>query len=128
MYENILEEARELIDEIKQRLDLTLKEIEEITTKLEEYHRELNELSPLRGTIEYKWVRNKVGKKYWYYYLRVYDGGKLRSIYLGPRIPQEIVKRARDRVEFRELDYKIRNLSQRLDKLMTSLSEARFLL
>ena len=42
---------------------------------------EISRLKPERGSLEYKWVKNKAGKRYYYWYLRVWENGRLRSIY-----------------------------------------------
>jgi len=112
-----------------------VRRIHEITERISELERrrevllnELTKLRPLKGTIEYKWVLNKIGKRYYYYYLRVYDNGKLRSIYLGPTIPEDIWQGKKDRAKARAIQAELRRINKELISLYRKLARIRNLL
>jgi len=84
--------------------------IQELEAEREKIVREMSELKPLIGCIEYKYVLNKIGKKYYYFYLRRLVDGKLRSIYLGKSIPEGLIKAREDR-------YRLRFYKQELKKI-----------
>ena len=74
------------------------------------------------GCIVYKWVRNKRGKKYYYYYLHVRDGGKLIAIYLGKNADRAAAIRRAKRLrkailqallKLEQLEHEIRWLNER---------------
>ena len=88
--------------------------IGELEAEEEEIVREIAELKPLEGCIEYKWVLNKIGRKYWYFYLRRLEGDRLRSIYIGRQIPDELIEAKRDRERLRELNRKLKSVREQL--------------
>ena len=98
-----------------------MKEIEWINHRIarledeeSEIVREIAELEPLEGCIEYKWVLNKIGRKYWYFYLRRLEGDRLRSIYIGKKVPEELIKARKDREILRELNRRLKRVREQL--------------
>jgi len=62
--------------------------MKEILEQLREIASQLQELAEALKPHEncypvYKWVYNKVKKRYWYWYLHCYDGNGMHSIYIG---------------------------------------------
>ena len=93
------------------------KEIESLEAEESEIVREMAGLEPLEGCIEYKWVKNKIGRRYWYFYLRRKRGEHLISIYIGKKIPEELIKAKADREKLRMLKKKLREVRERLKGL-----------
>ena len=62
----------------------------------------------------FKWVRNKVGKVYYYWYLHIKDKGKTRSIYIGRELPSDLMKSIEDKVRRRLLEARLKNVSSRI--------------
>jgi len=76
-------DARELV-RIEERLsdvESSLKRLEEALSVVEPLVRFYEEYGDCY--LERTWVKNKVGDKYYYYYLKCRDKGGVRSIYLG---------------------------------------------
>ncbi|MFP3156971.1 MAG: hypothetical protein RXO25_02725 [Caldivirga sp.] len=76
-------DARELV-RIEERLsdvEASLKRLEEALSVVEPLVRFYEEYGDCY--LERTWVKNKVGDKYYYYYLKCRDKGGVRSIYLG---------------------------------------------
>jgi len=88
--------------------------IRELEAEEEEIVREIAELKPLEGCIEYKWVLNKIGRKYWYFYLRRLENDTLKSIYLGKKVPEELIEAKRDRERLKELNRKLKSVREQL--------------
>jgi len=84
---------------------------------------ELSRLKPERGTLEYKPVRNKLGYTYRYWYLRVWRNGKLRSIYLGSKIPESLFQRIQDRNRARALMKELREVEGELCRITNALAK-----
>lgn len=62
--------------------------MKELVAQLREIASQLEELAEALKPHEncypvYKWVYNKIKKKYWYWYLHCYDSNGMHSIYLG---------------------------------------------
>jgi len=87
--------------------------MEEEKRLLDEINKVTSEATPLRGTLVYKWVKNKIGKRYWYWYLHVKEGKKTRSIYIGSSIPKSYSKGVAARSRVRELEARLRHVSRR---------------
>lgn len=100
------------------------RELKEIDEKEREINDEIAKLSPRKGTLVYKWVKNKVGKKYWYWYLHVRENGKTRSIYLGSTIPPEIAQGIEDRRRLHALSAKLKMLEKRKEEILEKISIA----
>ena len=79
-------------------------------------------LSPMHGCLEYKAVKNPAGHTYHYWYLRVHDGLKLRSIYLGKSIPEHVLKGMADREKLRQLKKELNDVCERITKIYKVLS------
>jgi len=88
--------------------------LEELETEREKIVREMSELKPLVGHIEYKYVLNKIGKKYYYFYLRRLEDGKLRSYYLGKEIPDSLIKARNDRYRLRALKDELKRIERQI--------------
>lgn len=103
------------------RLSMLLRKYCELLEVKERLTAEINEVCsravPLRGSLVYKWVLNKVKKKYWYWYLHVKEDGRTRSIYLGARVPEWIVKGIEARYKVRMLEARLRRVARRIDEL-----------
>ena len=99
-----------IIDLISKRLYALLEDYRELERREKEILDELSRLEPLRGTLEYKWVTNKTGKRYWYWYLRVRERGRLRSIYIGKELPTKLFKKAQDRARAKLLQRELRRI------------------
>jgi len=104
-------------------IERVLKRKKELEAKRDRILEELSKLKPEKGTLEYKWVRNKIGMTYYYWYLRVYENGKLRSIYLGKNIPNELLKGIEDRRKAKRLVSELRIINQELIKIERGLRE-----
>jgi len=61
----------------------------------------------------YKWVLNKIGKKYWYWYLHVKQNGRTRSIYIGKEVPENIIRGIAARKKVRELERQLKEVAER---------------
>jgi len=84
----------------------------------------LKRASPIKGSLVYKWVKNKVGNRYWYWYLHVKDGNRTRSIYLGKQIPPEYIQGIETRRVVRNLESRLRTVVKRKLELEKKLREA----
>jgi len=104
----LLEAYRELLEE----KNTITKELDEIYSKY----------SPIKGSLVYKWVKNKIGKKYWYWYLHVKEGNRTRSIYIGAKVPKEIIKSINERARIRRLEARLRYITERMEKIEEALS------
>jgi len=80
---------------------------------LEEINRILAESGIVKGYLVYKWVLNKVGKRYWYWYLHVREGNRTRSIYIGKEVPQNIIRGIAARRKVRDLERQLREIAER---------------
>jgi len=105
-YRHILESVASLYEEVKRLEQLEeqlLKQIQEI----------ISQHAPVKGTPVYKWVKNKIGKRYWYWYLHVKKGGRIRSIYLGKQLPDWVVEGVSARHRVRILERRLKEVSRR---------------
>jgi len=132
-YEDTSED--DVLSEIQSGLRELAETIEKIKARVREIRRErdrlVKELSGLvyqHGWVEYKWVKNKVGNRYYYYYLRFREGKTKRSVYLGKQIPPRIMELMRNKERARaiykrlkELDKEERELLKRIDRAIYSL-------
>ena len=76
--------------------------------------KEISKLGDFRGSLVYKWVRNKAGKQYWYWYLHVKENGRTRSIYLGRELHESFFKARRERERKRALEKRLKEISSRI--------------
>jgi len=116
-----LSSLSESITSLLKGIERRLQELEERRQRLLD---EISSLRPGSGTLEYKWVLNKVGRKYYYWYLRVRKGSSLRSIYLGKRVPDKIFLQIEDRKRLRELQRELDSISEEIMKLQKKLYKA----
>ena len=107
----------EVLGEMNGQIKSLEKRLEELETEREEIIRKMSELSPLRGCIEYKPVKNKIGKKYYYFYLRRLENGRLRSIYLGREIPEWLMKAANDREKLRAYKQELKRIEKQIKSI-----------
>jgi len=113
-----------LVEELKRVLERK----EELEVKRKEVLNELAKLKPESGTLEYKPVKNKAGDTYYYWYLRKWEGGKLKSIYLGKSVPSSLIKRIEDRKKARRLMKELRLVERELQRINRALNEVRYIL
>lgn len=59
-------------------------------------------------TLDYRWVRNAAGRRYWYWYMICYEGGRRYHRYIGSSLPRELVESLRARREARVLAERLR--------------------
>ncbi|RLE84208.1 MAG: hypothetical protein DRJ67_10920 [Thermoprotei archaeon] len=105
-YRHVLESIASLYEEVKRlegEEERLLRQIQEI----------VREHSPIRGTPVYKWVLNKAGKRYWYWYLHIKENGRTRSKYLGKRLPDWVIEGVSARRRVRALERRLREISRR---------------
>ena len=118
-----------------------IRRLKELEQHIQEINKELQSLEADWGGkpawIEIKWVKNKIGRKYFYPYLRVLEQGPdgtviKRSIYIGWKNLAEIEKRVRDNRRFRQLMKELQRLygeyqrlQRRLERIKRWLEEAR---
>lgn len=107
----------------KQSAPNTLKEIERLEQELEKLQNEYNKLPYKKGCVEFKYVLNKIGKPYYYYYYRVKEGHTRRSIYLGDISEAQPVIQSLKRAK--ELRNKIKILKSEIKKLKMSLTPSK---
>jgi len=103
-----------LQEDLERRLEELEKEKEEIEARLAELP---------EGWLEYKWVKNKVGARYRYWYRRVREGSHVASYYIGPWLPKEYQELFREKRRLRarlaEINREIREIRRRLRKRNT---------
>jgi len=100
----------ERIDNLIRTLEKLKARADRIEREIYELQKELMRLSPQRGWVEWRWVKNKIGKKYWYYYYCYWENGKKRSVYLGKRIPSSLLQGFKDRARAKAIIRRIREL------------------
>ncbi|MEB3862336.1 MAG: hypothetical protein GSR84_08995 [Desulfurococcales archaeon] len=114
-----IERLRGLLDLLEARLKML--EVEE-----EALVAELQQLPPGGGcTLDYRWVRNKLKVKYWYWYLVCYEDGKRRHIYVGA-FPERAYKEREEAKRAREIGRRLRKLhkaKRRIEKLLAKAEE-----
>lgn len=98
------------------RLKMLVNELEELEKKMDEIRKEMERLENeglAKGWVELKWVRNKVGQRYYYYYYCYRKNGKKVSIYLGHEIPEDLRKKLENYRRYRSLKSKLRSLEEK---------------
>ncbi len=84
--------------------------------RLEERERELrsrlSELPAGGGTLDYRWVKNSQGRKYWYWYLVYYRNGRRCHKYLGKQLPSDILESRVNAREARRVARELRRLAE----------------
>ena len=106
-----------LVEELKRVLER--KKV--LESRRDQLLNEMSKLKPEKGSLEYKYVINKVGKRYYYWYLRKWENGKLRSIYIGHSIPHSLLKSIKDRKKLRELQRELRAIEHELRKIQNAI-------
>ena len=109
--------AEERIEAVKKRLDELLTELKELEKRRDRLLEEMGKLNAGKGCLEYKAIRNPIGQVYYYWYLRVREGNKLKSIYLGKQIPEHILKGLGDREKLRQLKKELDEVCGRITKI-----------
>ncbi len=111
-----------------ERLLYLYEEWRELKEREEELLSEINEILSkhglVRGSLVYKWVLNKAGKKYWYWYLHVREGDRTRSIYVGKQVPDHLVEGLAARRRLRQLQRQLRGIAERRLELEERISRA----
>jgi len=105
------------------KLQEVLKRKRELEKRCGEILSELSKLKPEKGSLEYKPVRNKLGYTYHYWYLRKWENGKLRSIYLGAKVPESLFQRIQDRNRARKLQSELREVEGELCRITNALAK-----
>ena len=109
-----VERLRDVLELLEARLKLLEAEEEALVA-------ELQQLPPGGGcTLDYRWVRNKLKVKYWYWYLVCYEDGKRRHIYVGA-FPERAYKEGEEAKRAREIGRRLRELhkaKRRIEKLL----------
>lgn len=105
------------------RLCEVLKRKEELEEKRGQILEELSKLKPEKGTLEFKPVKNRLGHVYHYWYLRKWENGKLRSIYLGAKVPESLFQRIQDRNRARKLQSELREVEGELCRITNALAK-----
>lgn len=59
-------------------------------------------------TLDYRWVRNSQGRRYWYWYMICYEDGRRTHRYIGNSLPRELVRSLQARREARALAERLR--------------------
>lgn len=80
---------------------------------------EINALSSktFKGSLVYKWVKNKQGRKYFYWYIHEKDGGRTRSYYVGSRLPGRYVEGIQARNKVKMLEARLKEISGRIQEI-----------
>ena len=117
-----------LVKELVSRAQLLLEEYRALEEEERRIIGQLEGLLDMRGSLVYKWVLNKVGKRYYYWYLhyKVKEGGEWRtkSVYLGAKIPDHLLKASSDRHRKRALERKLRMIAERKFEVERRILEA----
>jgi len=112
--------SERLLGKINDRLWELSRRLRELEERREAILEELSKLKPERGTLERKPVKNKLGYTYHYWYLRKWENGKLRSIYLGAKIPESLFQGIQDRNRARKLQRELKEVEGELCKITTA--------
>ena len=115
--------AEERIQAVKEMLDRLLMELKELERRRDELLSEMEKLKAVEGCLEYKAVRNPAGQVYHYWYLRVREGDKLKSIYLGKDVPEHVLKGISDRKRLKSLKKELDEVCERITKICRVLSK-----
>jgi len=115
-----------LIERLKERLEWYNRELVSISKKLREIDERIRELSTniQNGYLEYKWVLNAKKKRYYYWYLRVREKNRLRSIYIGKNLPEDLKLAVKNRRELEKLARTKEKLVETYIRLTESLDKA----
>ena len=134
--EDIYEEYEERIEssELLSTIDSIIEDLKRLRAKVCEIDRKkaliaekIARLMYRKGYIERKAIRGKNGKVYFYYYLRYWENGKKRSIYVGKEIPERVNRLLRNYREFKLLIAQLRELDrelQRIERAVESIDRA----
>ena len=89
----------------------------ELEQERERIYEEMAKLRPLRGCLEYYYVYNKVGKKYWYWRLVYREGDRLVKVHLGKEIPERLLRMRGDRAKLRMYKRRLKEIERELKNL-----------
>lgn len=108
------------IEKMKSNLEYLYEKYKKNEEAIKKIREKIKELSgeALPGFIELKYVLNKKGKKYYYYYYRYYDRGKLKSVYLGKTIPEELLNKIKKSKELKVLQKTLKALIEENNKII----------
>ena len=125
---NYKEIGKRILEHVKNEVERIVKELEKIDEEISELEKQIEEIESqgvLQGWIEWKWVKNKVGKKYWYYYYRYRVNGKCKSVYIGKFVNPEISQAiSRNRI-VKALRRRIKILQEERARLLAELERLR---
>jgi len=110
-----------LVGKIEGQLFDILNKLRDLEEREFQIRSEMRRLRPISGTLERKIVRNKVGKEYCYWYLRKWENGKLKSEFLGKKVPSIILKGIEDRKKLKELQKELREIQKKREKIIKTL-------
>lgn len=102
--------------------------MEKLEARRRQILEELSQLKTEKGTLEYKPVKNKAGQIYHYWYLRKWENGRLRSIYLGAKVPESLFQRIQDRNKARRLLRELRDIEKELRRIRIGLDRVQYIL
>lgn len=105
------------IDLLSENLSDLKKHIVKLIKERERIMSEIRKLPFRNGYIECKKIKKKNGKVYCYYYLRFYENGKRRSVYLGSKIPEKIKESIENGSKVRELQHRLREIDEKLNRI-----------
>ena len=89
----------------------------ELEGERERIYEEMAKLRPLKGCLEYYYVYNKVGQRYWYWRLVYREKGKTIKVHLGKEIPERLLKMQKDRDKLRMYKRRLKEIERELKNL-----------
>jgi len=113
-----------MAQDVKIQVDVLLEELKKLEEEEQKLLEELAKLKPLKGYLEFKWVRNKIGRKYWYWYLRWREGGKLKSMYIRIDVVPELMEREKDKAKAKQIIKKLKLIRREKMRIYRKLSKA----
>lgn len=107
-----------LRNRVIESLNEAIESLTQIDAEMEKINKQIEDLSSnIRyGYLEYKWVLNKIKQKYWYWYLRKRENGKLRSIYIGKHIPKHLIEGINNRRQLESLAKRLEELDEEKER------------
>ena len=120
--------AKRIIQYVQNEVERIVKQLEAIDEEISELEKQIKEIESqgvLQGWIEWKWVKNKVGKKYWYYYYRYRVNGKCKSVYIGKFVNPELRQAISNARIVRALRRRIKILQEERARLLSELERLR---
>jgi len=103
-------------DELARLIEVLEREVEKIKTKWGFKDYEIENCSIF---INHRWVKNKAGSRYYYYYLveRDKEGKVISNTYIGKNIPEGLLKKIRDFRKAKAIKKRIKKLKRELKEL-----------